>query len=235
VAIARGAKTLTIGGAAQTLILNQQGQLLDYLAAGTSSIAQLSSTGIQLGAVAAPSTIWVKSNAEQGLIYVDGHWYRGAVQVIVQDQTLLAVNHLDLETYLLSVVGAEMPAHWPSAALQAQAIAARSYALVHIARPASPFYDLGNTERWQVYRGVTTEANTTHAAVSETRGLILSHQGGVVESLYAASDEIVKEVHKGFGMSQEGANQMAQQGFNVQQILNTFYAGTQLAQLRVAP
>ena len=235
VAIAQDAEALTVGAAAPTVLLTPAGDLLAELVPGTMDTVLPAANGLQLGTVAAPNVVWIKPRSAADRVYVNGHWYRGAVQVIRQDQTLLAVNHVDLEPYLYSVVGAEMPAYWPLAALKAQAIAARSYALVHIARPASPDYDLGNTPRWQAYPGVETETHTTQTAVDETGGLVLSHRGGVVESLYGASDDIVKESHNGFGMSQEGAGQMAQRGFNYQQILTHFYQGVRLARLQQVP
>ena len=128
----------------------------------------------------------------------------------------------------------EMPASWPIEALKSQAIAARSYALAHVARPFNPLYDLGDTPRWQAYKGVETETSTTLSAVEQTAGLVLSHNGGVVESLYAASDQIVRDVHKGFGMSQNGANQLARKQYSFQQILAHFYPGTRLAWLQIS-
>ncbi|HEY9847247.1 MAG TPA: SpoIID/LytB domain-containing protein, partial [Candidatus Caenarcaniphilales bacterium] len=131
-----------------------------------------------------------------------------------------------LESYLYSVVGGEMPAYWPLEALKAQAIAARSYALVHLLRPAHALYDLGATTRWQQYEGIQAEANTTQAAVNQTRGLLLSDQGGVVESMYAASEAIVTEVFGGRGMSQTGAHKLAMQGYDYLHILGAYYPGT---------
>jgi SpoIID/LytB domain protein len=139
------------------------------------------------------------------------------------------VNYVDLENYLVSVVGAEVSPSWPMAALKAQAIAARSYALVHYLRPANALYDLGNTQRWQVYKGISAEWNTTQQAVQETAGVFLSHKGGVVESMYAASDDIVTNVFGGRGMSQTGALKLAQQGYDYQQILGTYYPGVGLS------
>ena len=232
VAIAREASTLTLGASAPTVVLAPQGQLIDTLDAGSAETAQPHGSSMMFGGLPAPSVLWVKPKSKKGLIQVNGRWYRGAIQLIARNQSLFAINHLDIESYLPSVVGAEMPAFWPAEALKAQAIAARSYALAHMAKPASAIYDLGNTQRWQAYRGVTTETNTTQAAVQETRGVVLSHQGSVVESLYAASRDIVQDVHKGYGMSQHGANIMAQQGYNYQQILSRYYPGTQLARLQ---
>ncbi len=234
VAIAIEADHLTLGGATPITILNGQGQRVGQLAALSPVSVLPHPQGIQVdNQQVSGSVVWLRPTQADGLIYVQGHWYRGTVQLLLQGESLLAVNHVDLESYLYSVVGAEMPAYWSLEALKAQAIAARSYALVHISRPANQFYDLGATTRWQAYNGVESETNTTHRAVNETRGLLVSYQGGVVESLYAASDRLIVEAHGGFGMSQEGAQKLAQQSYNFQQILNHFYPGTQLARLEI--
>jgi stage II sporulation protein D len=233
VAVAIDSKTLTVATSDTGIVVDQSGRALGQLTAQTGMAVGPSATGLQIGTLEAPSGAWIKPSTTDGLVYVDGRWYRGPVQLISQANGLLAVNHTDVETYLYSVVGAEMPAYWPVEALKAQAIAARSYAIVHISRPASDYYDLGSSTRWQAYNGAETETNTTHIAVNETRGILLSYQGGVVESLYASSEQLVKEAHGGFGMSQEGANQLAQQNFNFQQILGRFYPGTSLAVLNI--
>jgi peptidoglycan hydrolase-like amidase len=234
VAIALKAKTLTIATSDNGAITDQKGQALGQLTAQTGvAVTPLSNGGIQVGDWQTPSVAWIKPRTADGLVSVEGRWYRGSVQLVAQSDGILAVNHVDLETYLYSVVGAEMPASWPAEALKAQAITARSYALVHMSRHANDLYDLGATPRWQAYNGAESETNTTQAAVNATRGILLSYQGGVVESLYASSIDIVKDVHGGFGMSQEGANQLAQKSFSYPQILGYFYPGTSLAVLNV--
>ena len=75
----------------------------------------------------------------------------------------------------------------------------------------------------QAYKGIATEYNTTHQAVSETAGQILSYKGGVVESLYGATQAIVDNAHKGVGMSQTGAYAYATQEYDYQQILGIYY------------
>ena len=55
------------------------------------------------------------------------------------------VNGLSLDTYLRGVVPSESPSHWPLAALEAQAVAARSYAVAQL-KPSS-WYDLVPTTR----------------------------------------------------------------------------------------
>ncbi|WP_299493726.1 SpoIID/LytB domain-containing protein [Acaryochloris sp. IP29b_bin.137] len=232
VAIAQQSPYLVIGSSTPATVVDQQGQAVKKLVPTSAENVIVQGGQLQIGAQSAPNVVWIKPESATGLVYVSGRWYRGAIQVIANRGKLLGVNHLDMESYLYSVVGAEMPASWPIEALKSQAIAARSYALAHIARPANPFFDLGDTQRWQAYKGVETEAHSTLAAVEATAGIVLSHEGAVVESLYAASDQIVREVHKGFGMSQNGANQLAQQQYSYQQILAHFYPGTRLAWLQ---
>jgi stage II sporulation protein D len=235
VAIAINVKALTIATSDNGFITDQEGRVLGQLSAQTGiAVASLSSGGLQIGEWQTPSVVWVKPRTADGLVSLEGRWYRGAVKIVAQSEGIVAVNHVDLEAYLYSVVGSEMPASWPAEALKAQAITARSYALVHMTRHANDLlYDLGATPRWQAYNGAEAETNTTQAAVDTTRGILLSYKGGVVESLYASSIDIVKDVHGGFGMSQEGANQLAQKQFSYPQILGYFYPGTSLAVLNI--
>ena len=68
---------------------------------------------------------------------------------------------------------AEMPANWPPAALEAQAVAARSYALAQLARRDAHF-DLYADRRSQVYGGIAAETPATTAAVAATQGQVVS-------------------------------------------------------------
>ena len=160
--------------------------------------------------------------------------YRGGVQVLCQGNKLLVVNHVPLEDYISSVVGAEMPSHWPAEALRAQAVAARSYAMAHLARPASQAWNLGATTRWQAYGGLGTESKSSRAAAADTQGLILSFEGGIVESLYAADRQLTVEAHGHLGasMSQQGARSLADKGYQFPQILSKYYPGASLARLQ---
>ena len=177
-----------------------------------------------------PSVLWIEPT-DSGAVFIGDRWYRGRLLLIAQGDNLLAINYVDMEEYLLSVVGSEMSAAAPIEALKAQAVAARSYALVHTFRPANRWFDVTASERHQAYRGIATEYSTTHQAVSETSGQILSYQGGVVESLYAATQAIVDKAHKGVGMSQTGAYAYASQGYDYRQILGVYYPGVAIALL----
>ncbi len=178
--------------------------------------------------------LWLEPARGQAVL-VNGQAYSGRLRLLQQGSGLLVVNHLPLEDYIASVVGSEMPSGWNLEALKAQAVAARSYALAHMARPASQHWHLGNTTRWQAYRGLDAVNGRTRTATAATAGLILSYQGGIVESLYAANSQISWEAHRNLGasMSQEGANSLANQGQAYPQILGHYYQGASLARLKI--
>lgn len=228
VAISTGTPSLVVGSSTASEVIDAQGKVIGKISAKEGTNVVPEGQYIRIGKWQTAAGVWLKP-AKGGMVFVNDRWYRGDLLLVSQGNTLLAVNYVDLESYIASVVGAEVSPSWPMAALKAQAIAARSYAIVHYLRPAHDLYDLGNTERWQVYRGLDAEWNTTRQAVQETHGVFLSYKGGVVESMYAASDDIVTNVFGGVGMSQTGALKLAEQGYNYQQILGTYYPGTGLA------
>jgi hypothetical protein len=230
VAILRDGSSTTIGSSQAASLLDTNGRILQSLPPNESLLVQPTGSSLSVGNWQLPQVVWLQPSPG-GFIYLGDRWYRGKLLLVSQGSSLLAVNYVDLEEYLYSVVGSEMHPNAPLEALKAQAIAARSYALVHMIRPASQWYHLGATERWQAYKGINREFNTTHQAVNTTAGQILSYKGGVVESLYAATDQIVATVHKGRGMSQIGAYDLAKQGYDYQQILGNYYPGVGLARL----
>jgi peptidoglycan hydrolase-like amidase len=222
--------SLAIASSTPARLANERGQLIGSLAPMQAVNFEVQSANLWVGSRQFPRLLWVEP-MKDGAVYVGDRWYRGRLLLVVQDNQLLAVNYVHLEQYLYSVVGSEMHPNAPLEALKAQAVAARSYALVHLSRPASKWYNLGATERWQVYKGIKTEYTSSYQAVNQTAGQFLSDRGRVVESLYAATAEIVTRVHGGWGMSQTGAYQLAAQGYNYQQILGAYYPGVQLTRL----
>jgi SpoIID/LytB domain protein len=107
------------------------------------------------------------------------------LQILPTDSGLRVINHLPLEQYLASVVGSEMPASWPQAALRAQAVAARTYVLRQ--RKPRALFDVTATTASQVYRGVEAETASTREAVAATRGQVLLFEGGLLEAVFHSS------------------------------------------------
>jgi stage II sporulation protein D len=205
-------------------LVSQQGAVLQQ--GGPGEPVQLA------GLWAAGPEAWLQTSGSA--VQVNGSPYAGRLRLIRDGSGLRVINHLSLERYITSVVGAEMPSSWSMEALRAQAVAARSYALAHMARPANPHWHLGDTTRWQAYRGLASVNGRTQEAVASTAGLILSYQGAIVESLYAATTQITIEAHGHLGasMSQHGAQELAQRGYTYNQILGHYYQGASLARLK---
>ncbi len=105
---------------------------------------------------------------------VNGKLYRGNFKVIVGKDGFDVINHVPIEAYLKGVVGAEMPDYWEPAALKAQAVAARTYALYYKQRfGVKRDWDVSTTQATQVYKGVAVESATVKTAVNETEGKVL--------------------------------------------------------------
>jgi stage II sporulation protein D len=114
----------------------------------------------------------------------DGRAYRGTLRMIAADGALRIVNVLDLESYLRGVVPSEMQASWPLEALKAQAVAARTYTLLHV-DPAGD-YDVCATIDCQVYRGRSVEHAASDAAIAATAGEVLTYGGAFARTYYHA-------------------------------------------------
>jgi stage II sporulation protein D len=121
----------------------------------------------------------------RGLLVLKQRRYRGSLLLRPEGEGLQAINRLPLESYLLGVVGSEMPNSWPLAALQAQAVASRTYALQQL-RPNAP-YDLKSTVASQVYKGVESESATVREAVASTNARVLMHGEHLINAVFHSS------------------------------------------------
>ena len=102
--------------------------------------------------------------------------YRGALELHRgAGGGVTVVNSLPIDPYVQGVVAGEVPSSWDEAALRAQAVAARTYALA--TRKTSGIFDQYPDTRSQVYRGVTGETARTNAAVAATAGRIVTFDG----------------------------------------------------------
>jgi SpoIID/LytB domain protein len=124
---------------------------------------------------------------------------RGSVAVIFYGSATRTVNRLRVDTYLKSVVPSEMPTSWPTQAVRAQAVAARTYA-IRIKAGAAPGarWDICDSVNCQVYRGYasTTPAGTRtvhetsngNTAVTATAGSILTYGGTAALTQFSSSN-----------------------------------------------
>jgi stage II sporulation protein D len=128
----------------------------------------------------------VRSVDGNGFLTLDGRRFRGEFTVYPADNGVMVVNVVPLEEYLRGVVPLEIGprgAH-ERAAVEAQAITARSYARVRL-RPASATrYDLLANVTHQVYGGADAETPVADEAIRATRGLVLTYAGRIVDAVY---------------------------------------------------
>jgi SpoIID/LytB domain protein len=119
-------------------------------------------------------------------LYVPGGsaLYRGKLRAVSGD----TVNVVSVETYLRGVVPAEMPAGWLPAAVQAQAVAARSYAIFERDNARHGYFDVWDTTQSQVYRGVGAEAAGSDAAIRATAGVVRTYQGKPAFTQFGSSN-----------------------------------------------
>jgi stage II sporulation protein D len=111
--------------------------------------------------------------------------YRGALEFRADGRGVETVNAVDLEDYVRGVVSAEMPANWSAQALEAQAIAARTYAIT--TSVSGNGYQLYSDTRSQMYQGVAAETPATNAAVTATHDQIVTYGGHPVVTYFFAS------------------------------------------------
>lgn len=166
-----------------------------------------------------------------------------------------AVVTMDIEEYLKCVVPNEMSDYYPSAALEAQAIAARTFAMYRVAKsPRSSSFDIYDNTNDQSYE-YGTEGPNANAAIAVTAGKVLTSGGSVFKDFFHASsggrtlsavdvfgnypcqpaqdDPWTKSSGYGVsghrvGMSQRGAQWAANNGKTYTEILSFYYPGSQL-------
>ena len=171
---------------------------------------------------------------------------------------LTVLVEMDLEQAVASVVAAELPANTPPAALEAQAIAARSYYVAALSRGRHAYSAFCDTTHCQHIRGVLPPDHPAFKAARKTKGLILEYEGRPVAAMYSASCQGLRESGplpnseldypyfsvpcaycrrnpsktKGLlhkkGLCQAGSADLARQGRDAKGILAHYYPGTRL-------
>ncbi|NLJ75753.1 MAG: stage II sporulation protein D [Peptococcaceae bacterium] len=115
------------------------------------------------------------------------------------------IVYMQMEDYLVGVVGAEMPAEFPLDALKAQAVASRTYALKRVKTADAPNAlhpgadvcdDPGHSQAWLPREELKKRWGAVRyykyyykvkKAVDETRGQVLTYQGELIDAVYHAS------------------------------------------------
>lgn len=183
VLLASGKKTLTISS--KKPIAVEDGDGIDHtLPAGKTTLTPALELAVDDGpeqALTPPLTFSPTSGSTLTL----GRRYRGRILVDVPSKKLRAINVVGLQQYLYGVVPVEMPSSWLPAALQAQAVAGRSYALA--SRKAGAPFDVYADGRSEAYLGASAETPAGRQAVDATAGEVLLYDGTVADTLFSSS------------------------------------------------
>lgn len=122
-----------------------------------------------------------------------GRAYRGVIEA-TGGGALRLVNQVGVEDYLRGMN--EVPGTWPAPAIQAQAVAARTYAL----RAMQTGGELCDDARCQVYAGRVGETPGEDAAVAATAGRVLTYEGRLAAAVYSAeAGGVSATTMEGFG------------------------------------
>lgn len=186
VAIERGVNQVKVGASTTAVVKDSSGKTLGQLPGMSAFAAQAVPGGVALDRWQS-GLFWIEPTGK-GFVYIGDRWFRGRVLLVPTDKGITAVNWVDLEEYLYSVIGGEMNSSWPQEALKAQAIAARTYALYKREQQRNnPVFDLGDSpDRWQIYKGVSSESANTYAAVDATAGKVLTYNNQIILSVFHA-------------------------------------------------
>jgi stage II sporulation protein D len=185
-----GAGSVQVGGGAALAITGPDGSHLWMIPPGETWQAAVAGNGFTLGSrgwTSAPlEAVTLTPAASNPLVRVNGRSYRGSLVILRGGTGITVVNRVGLESYLLGVVSAEMGRRGPAeqAALRAQAVVSRTYALRNLGRWKAQGFDLAATVAAQVYSGQGAETAEGHAAVRDTRGRVLTYEGALIEAFF---------------------------------------------------
>lgn len=131
----------------------------------------------------------VRASSPGTFVTYEGKRYRGELIVTPGNDGLLVVNRLGVESYLRGVVPLEIGNLKPEeeAAVQAQAVAARSYSYIHIQDAGSRGFDMYGSTQDQVYGGVDAEKPVSDDAVTSTRGMVVRYAGKIINTPYSST------------------------------------------------
>lgn len=189
---AAGAFRVLTSGSTQRVLVHDGGSWVDFSLGGAGSYSGPI-------AFAAPGGLLVY-NADAGSAsrWTTGRSYRGSVQVVrTSSSSSTAVNQVRMEDYLRGVVPKESPPSFRPAALQSQAVAARSYAWYDVAVTPGSQWDTCDTTACQVYGGralysngtwTSQEVTSTDDAIAATAGVALYYGDDPAFTQFSASN-----------------------------------------------
>ncbi len=183
VAIFRDLKSFTVSGKGIVLRDVKTYRKLFSTPAEASLFFQATPGGIRINRQIYPTRLL--SISSEGQLKIKGRRFRGKLEIAEdKSDSLLVIDELDLEQYLVGLINLEISSKWQIEAVKAQAVVARTYALYKKQRRQEEFYDLEASVLDQVYAGSNPEDQRARYAVKQTRGEVLSYRGKVIPAYF---------------------------------------------------
>lgn len=129
------------------------------------------------------------SASGKAVTWFKGYKYYGAFEYLRRTgEKLTVINVVDMEDYVKGILPYEMNAAWPSEALKAQAVCARTFAANSFGKYSDYGFDLTNDTYSQAYRGTALATSNSDAAVDATAGQYITYGGKTISAMYYSSN-----------------------------------------------
>ncbi|HLC40487.1 MAG TPA: SpoIID/LytB domain-containing protein [Methylomirabilota bacterium] len=184
VALIEGAETLEVSGA-PIRVSDQAGRQAVTLQRSPIKIIPLRSD-LEVGGTRFPVPVVRIEPVGSSTFKIGGREYRGSFEIWRQGNTLVLVNELPFEEYLVGALRGEVPEKWPMEVLRAQAIVTRTYAAYHRQLNHAKPYHVVATTAHQLFLGRVDPSSPHWSAVRDTAGAVLTWSGRLFPSFYHA-------------------------------------------------
>lgn len=174
----------TVTSTANMVVLNSGNGQVSTISANRGTSIGVRGGKIAVNGKAIDTVVTLKPTNSDAPFLFEGKGYRGGLTLRANNGTMMVINSVPLEDYLYGVVPQEVVPSWPAAALEAQAVAARTYALHTMEQNKGKLYDVSNSTDHQVYSGVSGEYQATTNAVNKTKGVVMLYNQRPINALF---------------------------------------------------
>lgn len=169
---------------ANMVVLNSNNGQVSTISANRGTSVGVQGGKIVVNGKAIDSVVTLKPANSDAPFLFEGKGYRGGLTLRANNGKMMVINSVPLEDYLYGVVPQEVIPSWPAAALEAQAVAARTYALHTMEENKGKLYDVSTSTDHQVYNGVSGETQATTNAVNKTKGMVMLYNQRPINALF---------------------------------------------------
>ena len=169
---------------ANMVVLNSNNGQVSTISANRGTSVGVQGSKIVVNGKAIDSVVTLKPANSDAPFLFEGKGYRGGLTLRANNGKMMVINSVPLEDYLYGVVPQEVVPSWPAAALEAQAVAARTYALHTMEENKGKLYDVSTSTDHQVYNGVSGETQATTNAVNKTKGMVMLYNQRPINALF---------------------------------------------------